>query len=561
MKVWLNTHDAGWKISPFVFEKDNTPKCYVIDTVASVKDSNGNMVLVYNTPYLKFEEANVSVRGYLDETYKHIKLYTRDLKTDEISRQDNNTITLPIGNEDNTNKEKHIHFKEPFNFKNDLEIDDAKIYLENLNETDNRSLGTVMFSKVPTADNTLKRFPNSEFIFGGGRSGYTNTAGTPTIGLEYPVSYLPCATKHTHSLNPNAGIDYTNVDLITGNNEKVTNFRPGSYTVKPYGSFAVAGSTGLLNFASKPFWNYAGVDKTDQQNEGYKIRTQIKCPSLMAGNGFIRRVVLQHYRSRMTIFGSLTNTNKYITIELWLKNMGGSPYRGSSQSNRTLHQSQDWPFEGMLGGNGTVSTTPKVAPKESKYQRRIMKRRFLCPAWPQGQAGPASTHVYHYPFNPALEQILQGNPTTNNLGITSSYDPFNPITQNLLSSSHVLSGNLEYYQGDRLQIWCYVYGDVAGVSTNDGNRWGRTSTSLSNDRVTIQFGNGIVERDGGNVAYSNTWRKGISNLTGFNGIAGGIDMEHEELASGTDDIVKLNGDLCAPITAELYAMEHLEVED
>ena len=35
-------------------------------------------------------------------------------------------------------------------------------------------------------------------------------------------------------------------------------------------------------------------------------------------------------------------------------------------------------------------------------------------------------------------------------------------------------------------------------------------------------------------------------------------MEHEELASGTDDIVKLNGDLCAPITAELYAMEHLK---
>ena len=72
---------------------------------------------MYKTPYLKFEEANVSVEGYLDETYKHIKLY-RDLKTDEISRPNNNTITLPMGNEDNnTNKEKHIHFKEPFNFK------------------------------------------------------------------------------------------------------------------------------------------------------------------------------------------------------------------------------------------------------------------------------------------------------------------------------------------------------------------------------------------------------------------------------------------------------------
>ena len=32
----------------------------------------------------------------------------------------------------------------------------------------------------------------------------------------------------------------------------------------------------------------------------------------------------------MTITGSLTNTNKYITIELWLKNMGGSAYRGST---------------------------------------------------------------------------------------------------------------------------------------------------------------------------------------------------------------------------------------
>ena len=62
-----------------------------------------------------------------------------------------------------------------------------------------------------------------------------------------------CTLKHTHSLNPNAGIDYTNVDLITNNNEKVTNFRPGSYTVKPYGSFAVAGNTGLLNFASNLF--------------------------------------------------------------------------------------------------------------------------------------------------------------------------------------------------------------------------------------------------------------------------------------------------------------------
>ena len=217
----------------------------------------------------------------------------------------------------------------------------------------------------------------------------------------------------------------------------------------------------------------------------------------------------------------------------------------------------------MLSGNGQTSIYPEVAPGESKYQRRIMKRRFLCPAWPSGQVGPASVHVYHYPFNPALEQIIQGNPTTNNLGITSSYDPFNPITQNLLSSSHVLSGNLEYYQGDRLQIWCYVYGDVAGVSTNDSNRWGRNSTSRSNDFVTIQFGNGKVEKEpgSGNVVYSNTWRQGISNLTGFNGITGGIDMEHEELASGVDDNVKLNGDLCAPITAELYAMEHLEVED
>ena len=32
-----------------------------------------------------------------------------------------------------------------------------QIYLENLNETDNRSLGTVMFSKNVTTDTTLKK--------------------------------------------------------------------------------------------------------------------------------------------------------------------------------------------------------------------------------------------------------------------------------------------------------------------------------------------------------------------------------------------------------------------
>ena len=82
----------------------------------------------------------------------------------------------------------------------------------------------------------------------------------------------------------------------------------------------------MLNFDDKPFWNRIEKSYINSGNSTLIIQSY-KTLSTSCGSGFIRKVNLYHMRSALVCTGDTTSSSRnnfYITLELWLFNLGGS---------------------------------------------------------------------------------------------------------------------------------------------------------------------------------------------------------------------------------------------
>ena len=585
MKIWQNcpegTSSGGWKFDTRLFKHTflSMPTIYVPDALHG-KTNSQDPPPYYGTTYPNEISVNLETAGDLQQTNKltikndlsvtddisvdndlsvgndlSVTRFAKvepggSLKTDKIVRStagsSSSTPSIEIGSVD-TGKNFTTKFLEPITLKNDLNKADAISYLDNLGDSNN-NVGTILAYRNPGVT-----FNNIGLLFGGGVSGYNSGTSFWSEGTEHPPMHLASPTRYTHSLDMNSGSDYYTVA------SKIANFNP-PYKLYCNGGLGIKGSVSLLNFSDKPFWNYT---EKSYINSGNSVAPQasrvIKSPGMGCGSGFIRKVNLYHMRSALvctgdTVSNSQSRNKFFITLELWLFNLGGSPLRNGVSTSA--------PF--INGGSA-------YKPTSSANRRRIMKRTFVVNG---PVTGPVAERKFYYPFNDELATIDNNSiPTYNPSAPENSYvDPRTDGGSKRICTQHTLDGDFSYWEGDRIQVCAFLYGNPE-FSDDDDDGWKPQSVGVQpgvecrfeNLTQAGYFHDSNKDPDDNNATNrekARQWRGPFNQILNTSEINSGgnntssMEIVHREMNSGNDDHVWMRASNNVPIIVELIGTEH-----